>query len=214
MKNYINKNYWDNLYKASSHKSIWPWNDVIKLIKKNYKSKNKNILELGCGYGANIPFLINENFKYYGLDSSQVAISQLKKKFKKIRKNIILSDISSYNFKKLKKKFGIILDRGTITHIDDDKIVNIVEKLKTIIEDDSILIFSSLYSTKCTDYIKKKKNFFNSGIFNKVGFINFFSKQKILKIFKDWSILVLEEVSYKDHKKNKIISYWNLVIRK
>ena len=31
--NYIHKNYWDNL-QASSHKSIWPWNDVIKLIKK------------------------------------------------------------------------------------------------------------------------------------------------------------------------------------
>ena len=40
----MKKNYWNEIYKTEHHKSIWPWDDVIKLIKKftNLK-KIKNI---------------------------------------------------------------------------------------------------------------------------------------------------------------------------
>ena len=72
-------NPWEKLYKNSKHISVWPWNDVIKIIKKNYKNKNKNILELGCGIGANIPFFIQEKFNYTGIDYSKNAIKFLKK---------------------------------------------------------------------------------------------------------------------------------------
>ena len=207
-------NPWEKLYKNSKHISVWPWNDVIKIIKKNYKGKNKNILELGCGVGANIPFLIKEKFNYTGIDYSKNAVKLLKKKFPSIKKGLICSDIKNFDYKNLKKKFGIILDRGTLTHLEDKEILSITNNLQDIITKNTLLILSSLYSDQCTGYQHEKTNFFSKGIFKGVGYINFFSKKKIVKLFNNWSIKYLEEVSYTNHFTKEKISYWNIVMKK
>ena len=52
----------------------------IKRLKKNTKIKKKlKILELGCGPGANLNFLKNENIDIYGIDISKTAINKSRK---------------------------------------------------------------------------------------------------------------------------------------
>ena len=213
----MKKNYWNEIYKTEHHKSIWPWDDVIKLIKKftNLKKKNKNILEIGCGLGANIPFFLYEKFDYYGIDFSTKAVKKIKKKFPRIKKKIILSDLVKFNFSLLKTKFNIILDRGTITHITDKNIKKILNQFSEITNKNSILVCCSLYSDKCTDRMKyKNKNIFKKGLFANVGYINFFNKKKLKKMFNQWEILFMEEVDYYDHIKKNRYRYWNLVLKK
>ena len=38
------------------HISLWPWSDLISEFKSLNINKKINILEIGCGSGANIPF--------------------------------------------------------------------------------------------------------------------------------------------------------------
>ena len=57
---------WDKVYKSGRQKSKWPWSDLISLINiylaSSIKEKRKlKILEIGCGYGANIPFFAEDN---------------------------------------------------------------------------------------------------------------------------------------------------------
>lgn len=212
----MKKNYWENLYKSKMHRSIWPWDDVIKFTKKYYKKNKNSILELGCGYGANIPFFLHEKFNYYGIDFSEFAINYLKRKFPLIRDKLYKSDLNKFNYDILKKKFDLILDRGTLTHFKDDDIKKLFQKLFKITNKNSIVICCSLYSDKCEILKKNKnKNFFSKGMFKDVGYINFFNKKKLNKIFSDWEILFMEEViHFNYYKKKEKYSYWNVVLKK
>ena len=212
----MKKNYWENLYKSNKHRSIWPWNDVIKLTKKFYRKKNiTNILELGCGFGANIPFFLNENFNYHGIDFSPFAIKTVKKNFPSLKKKLYTSDLNKFNFNHLEKKFDLIIDRGTTTHLKDNNINKLFAKLPEFLNAKAIVICCSLYSEKCDDRKKNNTNYFSKGIFKGVGYINFFNKKKLNKIFSNWDILHMEEVTYSEYLINKKkYSYWNLVLRK
>ena len=70
---------WDKLFKKRDW-GKYPPEDLIRFIKrlkKNTKVKKKiKILELGCGPGANLNFLKNENLDVYGIDISKTAISK------------------------------------------------------------------------------------------------------------------------------------------
>ena len=52
-------NEWDESYKKNTHLSIWPWSDLVSYVMRYARPenpKNCNVLELGCGAGANIDF--------------------------------------------------------------------------------------------------------------------------------------------------------------
>jgi SAM-dependent methyltransferase len=214
MKKYNNK--WDQIYVKKIHHSVWPWNEVISTVKKNYKDKNKNILELGCGFGANIPFFLSEKYKYYGLDFSKIAIERLKKKYPILKQKLILADITKHNFFNFKKKFGIVLDRGTLTHLKDKEIVELFKKLKKITNKNSLIICCSLYSEDTDRVIKKDKiqNYFSIGPFKDLGYINFFNERKLKKIFKDWLIINMEKVTKNNLLNKTHISYWNITLKR
>ena len=102
MKEYLYS--WEKLYQNKKHTAVWPWNDIVSLTNKYINRKNISILELGCGVGANIPFLITITKKYYGIDYSKTAINFLKKKFPLIKNNLIAGNFTeNIPFKKKKR---------------------------------------------------------------------------------------------------------------
>ena len=72
---------WEKLFKKRDW-GKYPPEDLIRFIKekKNTKIKKKlKILEIGCGPGANLNFLKNENLDIYGIDISKTAINKSRK---------------------------------------------------------------------------------------------------------------------------------------
>lgn len=53
----------------------YPPEDLIRFVKHNSKGARRRILEIGCGPGANLPFLAKEAKLLCGLDFSRTAIS-------------------------------------------------------------------------------------------------------------------------------------------
>jgi 2-polyprenyl-3-methyl-5-hydroxy-6-metoxy-1,4-benzoquinol methylase len=77
-------------------------------------SKNKSLLECGCGLGRILNLIKkkfnNKNLDLYGIDVSKKAIEYAKNKLKKLKKNIY--NLKVEEISKLKTKFDIIICWG------------------------------------------------------------------------------------------------------
>ena len=70
---------WDDRYSENTHMSNWPWSDLVSYVKRYTDiQSDSNVLELGCGSGANIPFFLSLNANYHGIDGSPTIIEKLK----------------------------------------------------------------------------------------------------------------------------------------
>ena len=70
--NFNNNNYYPENFVQRIFHSTKP----VKFLDQNFE--NKRILDLGCGYGRNIPFLINLGFKVNGIEISPALVKNLK----------------------------------------------------------------------------------------------------------------------------------------
>jgi hypothetical protein len=213
--------HWNNIYKKKQQLAYWPWSEVVSLINKFSKNKLSNtktkILEIGFGAGANIPFFLDKNLDYHGIDYSNKIVEQVKKKNKKIAKKLLISDINDALFPN--KKFDIILDRACLTHNSDNYIKKSLSILLNKMKKDSIFYGINWYSTKTTylkPFKKKKKLFyFSNGPFRNLGSVNFFTKSKISNFFKKFKIVYLaQNTTIIMQKKKFIISSWSIVAKK
>ena len=93
------------LRKGLNFQRKYPNENVIRFVKSKFKKKSF-FLDLGCGNGRHIKFLIKEKHRVDGLDFSEQAIKKLKKN--KIKSKIFYTDLNS--LKNLKKKYDGIID--------------------------------------------------------------------------------------------------------
>lgn len=214
------KKIWDNLYKKKNQFSLWPWSDLITLCSKycNFRKKLE-VLEIGCGTGANVPFFLSKNCKYTGVDISKNAINFLKKKFKNKNKNpeFVCSDYSDI---KINKKFDLIIDRGAITCGND--LINIVKIINKIYEDlknNGKFICIDWYSKKTYSYkkLKKKPNFISlkKSSLSNLGKTYFVDQFEIRKLFKKFKIVYLSEKIIDNLlKRKKSFATWSFICNK
>ena len=76
---------WDKIF-AENEWGKYPSENLIQFIARNYYKSQRdkiNILEIGCGPGANIWYLSREGFKAFGIDGSKIAISKAINRIKK-----------------------------------------------------------------------------------------------------------------------------------
>ena len=213
---------WDERYRSNTHMSIWPWSDLVSYVIRYAKptGKQTRVLELGCGAGANIPFFLGQGFKYYGIEGSNTIINKLKRKFPKIKNNLIADDFTKQI--QFKEKFDLVVDRAALTHNNTDGIKNCLELVYDKMKKNSIYIGIDWFSTKHHDYsnfVKKLDTYsrtgYSNGSFVNVGTVNFTNKPQLLKLFKKFEILVLEhKVTTKEIPEKKISAAWNFVARK
>lgn len=192
------ENTWDNLYLNNKHHSIWPWSDVITEFKKMGLTKC-SVLELGCGMGANIPFIIAENHKYYGIDGSKTAVDYIKEKYPAIAKNIEVGDFTKEI--PFDRNFEIIFDRASVTHNKIKNIHDLMENLTKKICVDGFFIGIDWFSKSHSDYNIEMEiergtiQNIETKQFKDVGIIHFFDAQEIINLFSahNFKILKLEE---------------------
>lgn len=196
---------WEKLYKDKKHLSVWPWSNVISLTNRHLKKKNKKnkVLEIGCGFGANIPFFNKKNYDYYGFDLSSYAINFLKRKFPKLKKKLFVLDIEEKDIPF--RGFDLIIDRGCNPHILKKNNNLVIQRLTSSLKKNGIIIFTDLISKKTT--LDKRYKIFNLD--------NFYSKKRIFKVFRKMKIVYMDEEKKDIYipKKKRIVS-WNVVVKK
>jgi SAM-dependent methyltransferase len=214
---------WNFVYEKNLHRNNWPFSDLISYTIKHSKINKKKIrvLELGCGSGPNIPFFVSNNSEYFGLDGSTFMINQLKKKFPKLKNNLVACDFTREI--PFRKTFDLVVDRSSLTHNSTSDIQNCLELIHKKLNSGGKYIGIDWHSTNHFEYKNGKtssdsftKNKFKTGQFKKLGNVHFSNKKHLLDIFEKFKIEILEEkiVKRKIPNDNKIFAVWNIVAKK
>ena len=147
---------WDQRYRQHSHMSVWPWSDLVSyVIRYVHLQKKLYVLEIGCGAGANIPFVLSLGYKYYGIEGSPTIVSKLKKRFPSIKKNIVVGDFTSKI--PFDEKFDLVIDRSSLTHNTTEGIRRCLDLVYEKMKDDAKYIGIDWFSTLHQDYPKGTK---------------------------------------------------------
>ena len=210
------KKYWEKSYLKNENSLYYPDENLIRFVNKhvtrrvgNKIKKNKiHFLDIGCGAGRNIVFLIENGFKVTGIDISKNAIFQAKKllKFKKIPKNkykLINSSSAEFNFENA--SFDVVFSCAALDSMPESEINNTINNIRQILKKKGLL-YLDLMSTE----EKHKGKFLNKydqikkGDFEKGTIQSYWDLNRIKKKFVQFKLLMLKKII--TIKNNKIVN--------
>lgn len=175
---YEPKKFWDgwanDFMKDPWQVSIHPQHKwLLSIIKKQ---KPRSILEVGCGFGRNIKFLIEKGIqpsKIMGIDISSKMIGQARKYINNNKVVLHTSDISKF---KPKKKFDLVFTHGILMHVPSDKIENAIDRLVHLSKRGLILIEQNYEADNNYTFVHDYKDLLSS---KKIDIIEYRSDKKL-----------------------------------
>jgi ubiquinone/menaquinone biosynthesis C-methylase UbiE len=215
---------WETLYKAGLHGSVWPWSDMVSLFMRHVRPDGNpiEVLELGVGAGANIPFVLSIGGRMSGIDRSETAIARLRERFADDdRVQFVVGDFTrSISFA---QSFDVVIDRASITHNDERGIRDAVSLIHQQMKPGGWLICVTLFSRDMDEFLRGSASLdewtrsdIESGPLAGTGIAHFWSQEHIAEVFSSFEIVTLEE-----HKVRHLVpdskggvAYYNLVARK
>jgi SAM-dependent methyltransferase len=211
---------WNTAFKNRTHLSKWPWSDLVGYVMRYAQPMRDcfNVLELGCGAGANIPFFRNLGVLYHGIEGSDYIVQQLKQEHPDLAEQIVCADFTQQI--PFESKFDLIVDRSALTHNPTHAIEKCLSMLHSQLKPGGQFIGIDWFSTRCSQYKKGKaaedaytRTGYREGRFQGVGRVHFSDKKHIFTLFKNFSLRVLEEkvVRREAPKDKEIFAVWNLV---
>jgi SAM-dependent methyltransferase len=215
---------WESLYAAGLHGSVWPWSDLVSLFMRHVRPSGSaiEVLEVGVGAGANIPFVLSVGGRMSAIDGSATAISRLQERFAgDDRVQLAVGDFTqSIPFDRV---FDVVIDRGSITHNDDRGLRQAVAHVFRCMKPGGWLFGLTLFSSEmkessCGDNGPDQwtRRDIKSGPLAGTGLAHFWNPEHIADVFADFEIVALEghTVQYLVPEKSDGLAYYNLVARK
>ena len=111
---------------------------IIKIIEKNFKDKNINIIDMGCGSGEIAYELAKLGYKGIAFDNSEKMIEIAKKKLSKYDWKVFT--VNAENTKLPSSKFDLIIASGLIEYYDNDHIL--LKEIKRLLKIDGHFIIN------------------------------------------------------------------------
>lgn len=192
---------WEAVYSSGAQLSSWPWTDVVSLVNRHAKPTEPGlkVLELGCGVGANIPFLLSLGFDYYSVEGSSAAVELLHQRFPNLQSHIVQGDFSKDLI--FKGPFDLILDRASLTCNSTDSISRTIASIKDLLSPHGKFIGIDWYSTEHSAFLMNSEAVdpftrfdISSSQFAGLGAIHFSSESHLKELFTDFKFISLEHV--------------------
>ncbi|HPY99296.1 MAG TPA: methyltransferase domain-containing protein [bacterium] len=166
---------YNKIYSSSNVSEDIKPSQILSLIWRNFLPNSK-ILDLGCGQGTDSLFLSKNGFWVTAIDSSDIAIDQIKikkDKFKLDNLELICGDINNFNIEK--NKYQVIICRNVLNFLDKDKSLKILNNLQNNIQKDSYIIIE-VFTKNDPSFLSDNK------------FASYFEEQELLNIFSSYKI--------------------------
>lgn len=214
---------WDQRYIENTHMSVWPWSDVVSLVRRYCKrlDENTSVLELGCGAGANIPFFQSLAVQYHAVEGSPSMVVRLHHRFPDLAARIVVGDFT--NRIPFQLKFDLVVDRAALTHNDAAAIKEGLLLAWNAMSPGALFIGVDWFSTRFGEYGGGEptpdpytRADYRTGPFAGTGKVHFSDESHLRELLSQFEILFLEEKCSRcvvPHDVNQFAS-WNFVVRK
>jgi SAM-dependent methyltransferase len=197
---------WDSVYRSGSHRSTWPWSDLVSLVHRHAAPSNgfKRVLELGCGAGANIPFFVAIGCDYSGIEGSTFAVDDIRKRFHQIADRIVVGDFTAAI--PFVGAFDLVVDRGSITHNTTRAVEYTLQMLHERLRPGGKFIGVDWFSDQHTDFSGgslvdgNTKDSFTHGQFVGVGRVHFSDRDHLTALLGKAGFLI-------EAMEHKIVDY-------
>ena len=214
---------WDSTYRTGQHMSEWPWSDLVSLVHRHAKPENgyRRVLELGCGAGANIPFLQSLGMDYCAVEGSSFIVARLRARFPEIAANIVVGDFTQKI--PFTSRFDLVIDRASVTHNTTTGIRRALALVADVLRSGGKLIgldwFAADHSAaKFGTPLDSHTRTGLSGTFTGIGAVHFSDRQHLLALMQDAG-LSIEHLAHKEIKTEipadgERMCSWNFVASK
>jgi len=212
---------WDNIYQNQEW-GKYPSENLIQFVSRNYYKLDRpkiNLLEIGCGPGANIWFMAREGFKVTGIDGSETAIKIAKEKLRKdaLDAQLVVGDIVSMPFKD--QEFDGIVDNECLYANNEQNSILILSEISRLLKDGG-LFYSRTFSNEMFIAQNRNENNFefsniNEGPLCGKGFVRLIDEQKISELYgRFFKILSIDKLEYTQYNDSYKISEFIIVCQK
>lgn len=213
---------WEDLYAAGAHHSVWPWSELISLIMRYARPHQREtpaqVLEIGCGVGANIPLVQWFGGVFHGVDNSASALEGIRQRY---GDDVQLAQADFCEDIPFSGPFDIVIDRASLTHNPTVGIERSLEMIKKRLAPDGVYVGIHWFSTDCDDfkcgeptedpYVRKG---YTCGDFAGVGQVHFSDQACLERLFSGFSIKVLDQVISETIKpQRQRLGWWNIVAK-
>jgi ubiquinone/menaquinone biosynthesis C-methylase UbiE len=137
-------NFWnEEVYKKKLQWNIWPFPEVISSLlnlSRKHEVLDKTVLEVGCGVGNNIIPIAKLGFEAYGIDISDYAILESKKRA--LQQNVSI-ELTSGSIEKLPYEsnfFGFVIDRSVLTCTSPEVITKSLDEILRVLKPGGIFM--------------------------------------------------------------------------
>lgn len=147
---FIMVNIWDNIYKNTNSDAFmkFPFSIIMELLsfyQKKYpenKPANVNVLEIGCGSGANLKYAASLGFNVYGIDISETAVNYTIKSFKEsgLKGEIQVASVDNLPFKD--NFFHIVIDHGVLVCVNEDTYKKAIDEIHRVTVGGGIILLT------------------------------------------------------------------------
>ena len=213
---------WEKNYKSRRYNK-YPYNEIISFVFRHFGKREDRssikILEMGCGGGNNLLFLMNEGFDFYSIDISEASIELVK--------NVLGQN---YNDKKILKGrfndlpfednfFDAIIDRASITCNLSEDLPLIYNEVYRSLKSKGIFFSTDMFSDDHPE-LKTAKNIknndfsnFEDGIFNAASQIHGYNEKEIdifFSKFASYKLTKIEKTQLINQEKKLVESTFNV----
>ena len=209
----IYKRNWDKSYKKKENTLFYPDEYLIRFVNKYIKKrqklivkkKNNKFLDIGCGVGRNVKYLVENGFKVTGIDISTVAINNAKKflNFKKVNKSrYSLFNLSSTSFIRKQKKFDAVISCATLDSMPTIEIDATIKNVKDVLRKNGFfyLDLMSINQKRKGKFINKYDQLVNET--HETGTIQSYWDMKRINLkFKDFKKIDIKKITTFNNKK-------------
>jgi len=204
---------WHEVYASGREQVNWPWSDVVSLATRfGGDLKDKRVLELGCGTGANLEFFRKSKAIYHGMDGNPKALENIRCR---------RLSVGDFTVALPYINMDMIFDRAAVAHNDTSGIKDCLGLVSDTLKSGGIYIGVDWFSHQHDEYAKGEpdideftKTDYTDGQFTGVGRVHFSDEGHLRDLFSYFTILHLEEKVKTNALTGAKAATWNIVVRK
>ncbi len=214
---------WEQRYLENTHLSVWPWSDLVSLVRRNCRNldSHSRVLELGCGAGANIPFFKSLGVRYHAVEGSGSVTERLHARFPELAATIVSGDFTAQQ--PFEPGFDLIVDRASLTHNTTAAIESCLTLAWESLRSGGYFIGVDWFSTRYGEFGRGRpgadpytREGYDSGPFAGTGRVHFSDEAHLRNLFARFELSSLEEKVVREVLPipGALFASWNLVARK